>query len=617
MNVLGISAHSYDSSAALVSDGRVVASSTEERFTRQSHDPNFPQFAVEFCLEKGGLAAHELDAVVFFEEPHGKFSRIMTSSLAGFPGSGAGFIRNAKTWLEHKLWVREEISKKLDLHPKKIRFVPRHQSQAAQAFVGSPFDEAAVLVVDTVGEWVSTSLCSGSYQDGRLEITEHENIPYPHSLGLVVGAFTDLLGFRVDEGESDVRDLAAYGDPIYVSRMRNVIQVQKDGTYKVDPSYFRFENFAERPYGVPWRRRVRDRFGPPRDARQPFPFLSVPLDGERHESISPEDKRFADIAHSLQVVTEEAVLALCERIHKLTGQDRLCLSGRLASNPALVRKVREEGPFKDLYIPPDPGEGGCAEGAALLVGHSSDGPARGGSWVAAPYLGKAYDVTRDVDSVDSANPAYWQRFRKRGTRSIHGMEIENTRYESFEAMLGHVVDDLHQGRIVGWYQGPSESSPVALGNRSILMDPSSVETARRLSCQVKGRPLFSPYGLAVTDKDAHRVLDMDGLHPVPTWLLWMQSNARVNDEVIPAVRATVHVDGTTRPMVVTANSNRRFYDLLSAYGERCGLSALLNTGFNEEDFPLAGSPADALLIFMRTELDSLVLENTLIRKVLT
>jgi len=612
MDVLGISAHSFDSAAALVRDGAVLAAATEERFTRQRHDPNFPRFAVEYCLAEGQLAAHQLDAVVFFEDPPAKLSRILAAGLAGFPGSAPGFIRSAKTWLEGKLWVREEISRQLDIHPNKIRFLPRHRSHAAQAFTGSPFEQAAILVLDNVGEWAATALCSGAYVDGKLQITEHQLISYPHSLGLVVKAFTDLLGFRVDEGERCLGDLAAFGEPLFASRMRNVIQVQEDGTYRVDPAYFRFENIDERPFGRPWKRALRDRFGPPRDARRPLPFRSVPQDDERRQPVDPRDKRFADIACSLQVVLEEAVLALCGRLHRLTGADALCLTGRLAKSLELVRRIREDGPFSDIFIPPEPGEGGCAEGAALYVSHTTAGtPA---TWSTTPFLGKRYDGERDVASVSFANPSYWQRFRKRGTRSIHGMRIDIETHERFEDLLAGVADDLMGGRIIGWFQGRFESGSTALGARSLLADPASVATARRLSTSVKGRPLYRPFGLTITAEEAGRVIDLEG--PPPSWLRWRQSTVRARAESVPLIRAAVHIDGTVRPQVVTRSESERLHALLVAHGQRSGLSALLTTGFNEADFPLVGSPADALIIFMRTELDALVLDRTVIRKVL-
>jgi carbamoyltransferase len=609
VNVLGISAHYHDSAAALVAGGTVTAAAAEERFTRQKHDPNFPKFAIDFCLKEGGMAAQELDRIVFYEEPHTKFTRVLSSSLAPFPFSRGAFVKAMKSWLGEKLWTQNEISKRLDVHPSKIEFIPHHLSHAAQAFLGSPFREAAILTVDAVGEWACTSLYRAT-SDGGLKFEELDEIPYPHSLGLVYAAFTAFLGFRPNDGECSTMALAAFGSPAYADEVRKVIRVQTDGTYEIDQSYFNFNQFG----GDPFTAKFLDAFGQPRGFRDELSFDT--LAGEGAGQIPAEHLRFADIAASVQLVLEEALLALAERLHKRTGSPNLCMAGGVALNCVANSRLLRESPFESLFIPPDPGDGGTALGAALyvsLAAGNGDATAVPVSPLT-PFLGKHYDAEREVEMLRHINAGAWGSHRMRGCAPVPAnMRLDIEAPDSFERLIPGVVNDIRRGKVVGWFQGRFEHGPRALGNRSLLTDPYNLDAAKRLSRSVKSRAPFRPYAFSVTAEDAGRVLDNGG--PLPHTTRWMQSAEPVKADAARSVRAALHVDATTRVQVCAEEDNRRFHQLLSAYGQETGLAALLNTSFNAGGYPIVSSPAEALIIFARTDLDTLVIDDFVVRKV--
>jgi len=604
VNVLGLSAYERTAAAALVSGGAAVAAASEEYFTRQRHDPSYPHHAATFCLERAGLRAQALDAVVFYEDPHDRFTRVLTASMGtGWPTGARTFVRNIKAWMGGRLWIRDAISRRLDIHPDRIHFVPRHEAYAAGAIAASGFQDAAILVADTAGAWTATALMSGAYVDDCLKLEVLEAIPYPHSLGLVCAGLADWLALPLG-GERDLAALAAYGEPIFASRLRRVIQAQGDGTYRVAPGYFRFERLVEPAGERPFTQALVDLLGSPRDARRPLPFGAT-----NGAAPGPEDQRFADAAASLQVVLEQSLLGLCRRLHALTGARRLCLAGPVAENASAVARIRDEGPFEAVSLPPEPGCAGAAAGAALRFAHgegdrASQGPALG------PYLGRGYDEARDIAALEGMDPTWWQRFRRRGCRSVRGVSLDVQRAADPDALASAVAEDLAAGKIVGWLQGRFEGGPRPLGNRALFVDPRSPEAARRLRERVTGAPSWRPPGLALAREDAAAVLTGA---PPPT-ARWMQAAEVPLAAAAATLSPAVPADGRVLPQVVDADDNPRLHSLLGAFRERAGLGALLSADLCEDGHPPAASPADALLTFMRTEVDTLVLNDSIVRK---
>lgn len=597
MNVLGLSADFHDSSASLVVDGRVECAAAEERFTRIKHDASFPEHAVQFCLEQGGLKFDRIDRVVFYEEPWVKLTRVFTDVLARFPRSLGAFTRAGRGWMTEKLWMHNKISRSFDLHPDKVVFVPHHESHAAQAFYPSGFAESAVLTADGVGEWACGGIASAS-RSGGIRILE--TYDYPNSVGLVYAAFTAFLGFRPNDGECSTMALAAFGSPRFADRVREVIRPAADGTYEVDSSFFDFLGGARALY----RPKFTALFGEPRKAGAPYPFSST----GPAAAVSGDDQRHADIAASIQSVFEDILLALAKRAHRLTGSNRLCLAGGTAMNAVAVSRLVKEGPFTQVFIPPDPGDGGAASGAALLV---SSGPPEQPA-LATPYVGKGYFDPGLLDLVDRVKAGTSHRLA--GCRPWSG-RLSHQTLDGADALADVVAGELAAGQIVGWVQGRFEQGPRALGNRSILVDPMNEQAVERLSRAVKQRAAFRPYALAVTIEDAARLLpaiDLDCGSRMPRW---MQSVHPVAETLGDAVRLGLHADGTTRPQVCAEADNPLFHRLLRAFGARRGLSALINTSFNEKGYPIVSSPIDALITFLHTDIDLLVIGTSLIRKV--
>lgn len=611
-HTLGISAFYHDATAAIVSDGRVLATAAEERFTLQKHDQSFPKFSVEFCLKRAGLTAQELDRIVFYEEPHNKFTRVFSSSLSGYPSTRGAFVKAMKAWISSKLWIKNEISKRLDIDPRKVDFIPHHLSHASQAFTGSPYQEAAILVIDAVGEWSSTSLFHGSF-DGPLSIRCLETLSYPHSLGLAYAAFTAFLGFKVNDGECSTMALSAFGRPSYADKIRQVIQVQSDGTYRIEPSYFLFERFTKLPFS----QKFIAAFGRPRHFMEPLPFDSLREPGAGARELSPglsdDQQRWADIAASLQLVLEETIFALCRRLHSLTGSKRLCLAGGVALNCVANGKLLEQTPFEEFFISPDPGDGGAAVGAALYGDYEQSGR-RKSDFLLTPYLGQSYDESAELQMLENLKPRYWGRHRERQAQKFPDtMKLDYGIRPDFDSVVAETTEDLRNGKIVGWFQGRFENGPRALGNRSILIDPSNIAAARRLSTTTKIRASYRPYALSVSEDDAAKVFDGPlGGYPER----WMQLTRGVRPSASRSVAATLHTDGTTRPQICHRDDNPKFHQLLRTYGQAspAGLAGLLNTSFNLSGLPLVSTPAEALLMFARTDIDTLVIGNLIVRK---
>ncbi|HEX8087640.1 MAG TPA: carbamoyltransferase C-terminal domain-containing protein, partial [Blastocatellia bacterium] len=538
----------------------------------------------------------------FYEDPYLKFTRVVASTLAGFPHSRRPFVGAIKEWVRKKLWLQSQISSEMGIHPYKVRFLAHHHSHLAQAFLASPFDDAAIVTMDAVGEWTCTSIGRGSRDDKRAVIPL-ESVSYPHSLGLAYAAFSAFLGFRPNDGEASTMALAAFGRPAYVDEVRRVIQINPDGTYKLNYRMFDFLCSDDGLFGPDFIRV----FGRPRDHRCELPFDSLSDDFSTGH-VSEEHQRFADIAASVQQVIEEAVLALSDRAWRLTKSKNLCLAGGVALNAVANSKVIEQSHFQDVFIPPDPGDGGAALGAALLEYFRLSGDCRPMKVV--PLLGRSYTSNGLMPLLEYSSQG--QPNHKIGNGGPEEQALKSEYFDSFDHLIEEVADDLESGLIVGWFQGRFELGPRALGNRSILADPSNLTCIRRLSERVKKRARFRPYALAIREEDVGLAFDFGG--HIPRCARWMQMVKPVRPEVETLVRAAIHADRTTRLQVCSFDDNPRFHQLLCAFGRRRGLGALLNTSFNEAGYPMLASPVEALLVFARTDMDVLVINNLVIRR---
>ncbi|MBT9559969.1 MAG: carbamoyl transferase [Myxococcales bacterium] len=598
MKVLGLSAHFHDASAALIVDGRLVAAVAEERFSRIRHDAAFPRHAAAFCLKQAGITAEALDAVVFYEEPHQKFTRVMATTLGGFPRTLGPFVRAMKGWLSHKLFVRGGISRELDVHPDVVHMVPHHLSHAAYAFEASGCDEAAILVVDAVGEWASTSLGRAKRGQG-IEILE--TYDYPNSIGLFYAAMTAFFGFEPNADECTTMALAAFGKPSRVEDLQAVLRLESDGTYSLDPGYFDFLADDGRIFTS---RFVRG-FGQPANAG-----LFASLDAMAETTLSAEQQRYADLAASVQALTELAVLGLARRLASRVPLPDLCISGGVALNCVANGKLAAEGIFTRVHCPPDPGDGGGSVGAAILGAQPTlSSPITG---LASPYVGAPTDLDAVEATMAHIENDAWQRVGPGAPATRNPARVRFERHASDAALIDDCVRRLSGGEIVGWVQGRGEVGPRALGARSLLLDPSRVDRARVMSSAVKRRSSLRPYALTVAEEHRERVFERPPHAPLERW---MQTSAPIREAERHGLRAGVHIDGTTRPQVLRRDDNPRFHALLTAFGVATGrASALLNTSLNERGEPIAGSALDALAMFARTDMDALVVDELVIWK---
>lgn len=562
MYILGISGLYHDAAACLLHDGVIIAAAEEERFTRKKHDPGFPAHAIRYCLDSAGIQAAELDYVVFYEKPLRKLSRIVTGYLSVFPRSRTVFARAMQTWLDGKMWIRDRIRRELG-YTGEVLFGEHHLSHAASAYYPSPFSEAAILTVDGIGEWDSTTLGVGHGID--LEIT-HE-IRYPHSLGLLYSAFTAYLGFEVNEGEYKVMGLAAYGQPRHVDKVRQLIQTAEDGSFRLDLRYFAHHH-SQRPISPAFT----ELFGPPRK-----PGTDV-------------DDNHADIAASIQAVTEEVMLGLAQRAHAITGAPNLCVAGGVALNILANTRLLRESPFDEIWVQPAAGDSGGALGAAAHLYHAIlRGPRH--SQQHTTYLGPAYT---DADI----------------TTYLQGIGAPHTTLDD-RALAPAVANLIAEGNIIGWFQGRMEFGPRALGARSILADPRDPTMKDRVNAIIKQRESFRPFAPSVLAEAASAYFDFDAPRPVrESPFMLLAANVRPEKQhLLPAI---THHDGTARVHTVASSDNPRYHNLIQEFGNITGVPIVLNTSLNGRGEPIAATPHDAYTTFTRTNLDYLVMGNTLI-----
>jgi carbamoyltransferase len=563
LNILGISCFYHDAAACLLRDGAIVAAAEEERFTRKKHDSEFPLQAARYCLEAGGIEPDDLDYVIFYEKPLLKFERIVAGFAATFPRSRRAFVQAMQTWLGDKLWVRGNIRKALG-YDGPILFGEHHLSHAASAYFPSPYTDAAVVTADGVGEWASTTLGVGSGLD--LELTNE--IQYPHSLGLLYSAFTAYLGFEVNEGEYKVMGMAAYGRPRYVDHVRKLITLADDGSFHLDLSYLAYHR-GQRSFDAAFV----DLFGPP---RRPDADL---------------EDRYADIAASIQLVTEDAMLALARRARQLSGSDNLCMAGGVALNVLANARVLRDAGFRDLWVQPAAGDSGGCIGAATYLYHAVlrlEGRRR----METAYLGPSFSN----DEVHSF---------------LEGEGIAYSRLpeDDIPRVVAACLADNH---VVGWFQGRMEFGPRALGARSILANPTDSAMKGLLNAKIKHREQFRPFAPATLKEAASTYFDLAGGAPDAWESPFMLLIAQVRPDKRHLLPAITHVDGTARVQTVSVQQNPLFYELIQEFGKLTGVPVLVNTSFNVRGEPIVCTPRQAFNCFAHTDMDYLIMGDALV-----
>jgi carbamoyltransferase len=584
--ILGLSAYYHDSAACLIADGRVVAAAQEERFTRKKHDFNFPANAVRYCLGAGGVkAAAELDYVVFYDKPFIKFERLLQSYLHDAPKGLPSFIKAMPLWLKSKLWMNENIADELD-YDGKILYTEHHESHAASAFFPSPFDKAAILTIDGVGEWATASLGIGEGNKIRLVKELH----FPHSLGLLYSAFTYFTGFKVNSGEYKLMGLAPYGEPRYVDRiLSEIVDLKDDGSLKLNMKYFNYVS------GL-------------RMTNAAFDKL---FDGPARPAEAKLTDREMDIAASIQVVTEMAMMNMARFAHRETGLDNLCLAGGVALNCVGNGKILREGPFKNMWIQPAAGDAGGALGAALFVHHQL---------LNAP---RTANEKRDTQAGTLLGPSFTD---DEIGAFIAAKGITARRFPDTEALTAHVADVMQKDAVVGWFQGRMEFGPRALGARSIIGDARSRSMQTTMNVKIKFRESFRPFAPSVLRERVGEWFEMDADSPYmllvapvsPAHRYDVPQNGARGLEKLKQIRSSVpaitHVDYSARVQTVDRNDNPVYHRLLEKFFEATGCPVIVNTSFNVRGEPIVCTPEDAYRCFCRTNMDYLVLGSWVIDK---
>jgi len=588
VNILGISAYYHDSAACLVQDGRIVAAAQEERFSRKKHDHRFPGNAVEYCLEAGGIAASELDLVTFYDKPLLKFDRLLETYIAYAPSGFKLFLMGMPLWLREKLHTPRQLDIGLK-HQYKGRYVftEHHESHAASAFYPSPFEEAAVVTLDGVGEWATGTIAMG--RGNRLEMLKE--MRFPHSLGLLYSAFTYFTGFRVNSGEYKLMGLAPYGEPIYKDRMiEKLLDIKDDGSFRMDMSYFGYCNSD-----VMTTSKMDALFGgPPRKAETDI------------------TQREMDIAASIQAVTEEIVLRIARYAHELTGAKNLTMAGGVALNCVANGRILREGPFEQVWIQPAAGDAGGALGAALFTWH------------------ELLDEPREVMSEDSQygsllGPSFSNDQIKTYLDSVEAVYHQ---FDDENALVDRIAELIASEQVVGHFSDRAEFGPRALGSRSILGDARSRDMQETMNLKIKFRESFRPFAPAVLREDVEDYFEMRPGENSPYMLLVapIAKSTRLPVEVeggkgldkLKQVRSTIpavtHVDYSARVQTIDRDHHPRFYKILLKFKEKTGSSVIINTSFNVRGEPIVNTPEDAFRCFMNTNMDVLVLENFVILK---
>jgi carbamoyltransferase len=589
--ILGVSALYHDAAASLVVDGRIVAAAQEERFTRKKHDSSLPVNAMRYCMEETGLSVRDLDFVAFYDQPLLKFDRILETHHAVAPFGFRSFAAGIPGWLKQKLHVPRELRRALGgEYRKRFLFAEHHESHAASAFFPSPFEEAAILTVDGVGEWATATLGTG--RENTISLS-HE-LRFPHSLGLLYSAFTYHCGFDVNSGEYKLMGLAPYGEPRFADLiLKRLIHLKEDGSFRLDLSFFDYCQGLRMTS-----RRFSEVFGgPPR---------------KRGEPITPREM---DLAASIQSVTEEILLRMVRHLHGMTGMKNLCMAGGVALNCVANGRIVREGPFEKVWVQPAAGDAGGSLGVALLVWHQMLGKPR------APGV-------PDGQHGSLLGPRYSDENVERFLRSAGA---RYRRIDSDEKLVDEAARLVSEGKVIGWFQGRMEFGPRSLGNRSILGDPRSGTMQSLINRKIKSRESFRPFAASVLEGSVEEYFEMKAVEAGPYMLVVAPVRREKRVPLSPAlgnlrgfenidvvrseIPAVTHVDGSSRVQTVDAGRHARFHRLIERFAEQTGYPVLVNTSFNVRDEPIVCSPEDAYRCFVSTELDALAMENFLLLKV--
>jgi carbamoyltransferase len=590
MNILGVSAYYHDSAACLVRDGEIIAAAQEERFTRKKHDHRYPQAAVEYCLREGGIVPEQLDYIAFYDKPLQKFERLLETYLDYAPLGVRSFLMSMPLWLREKLWTKDHIAASVGSKAK-VLFTEHHESHAASAFFPSPFESAAVLTIDGVGEWATSAFGRGSGNELHLM----GETRFPHSLGLLYSALTYYTGFKVNSGEYKVMGLAPYGEPKYVSKILDeLVHVAEDGSLRLNMDYFEFAHGLTMTNGA-----FDELFGgPPRPAE------------------SRLSQREMDLARSIQDVTELCMLRMARHVHRQTGESRLVMAGGVALNCVGNGKILREGPFKEIWIQPAAGDAGGALGAALSVWYQyldnprSASASRGkqSDAMKGSYLGPSFSVAETEAYLKSVGASY--------------------RLLDDDCLVQQTAKRLSEEKVVGWFSGRMEFGPRALGARSIIGDPRSPKMQSVMNLKIKFRESFRPFAPSVLRERVGEYFEMECDSPYMLLVAPVKNEIRhqmtpeqeklfgieklnVPRSTLPAI---THVDYSARVQTVTAEDNPRYHALLTAFDKLTGCPVIVNTSFNVRGEPIVCTPEHAYQCFMRTGIDTLVLDNFILDK---
>jgi len=567
MYILGISCYYHDSACVLIKDGVLIAASEEERFSRVKHDSSFPKHSINFCLKKANISAKEISHVVFYEKPFLKFERIFLSSFQNVPKSGKFFRESMKEWFLDKLWIKSHIATTLNIDTKKILFSEHHMSHMASAFYCSPFKKSAVLSIDAVGEWATTSW--GIAEGNKIDIKEE--IRYPNSLGLLYSVFTAFAGYEPNEGEYKLMGLAPYGKPIYKDKIYKLINLFPDGSFSLNMKYFSYEYNLKGIYSKEFEK----------------------LFGKPNYNPGKVIKYYADIAASIQEVLEEVLLVITKYVRKKSNVSNLSYAGGVAYNSKANWIIAKNSGFKNIYIQPAAGDSGGALGAALWVYHG--------------VLNKKRKFT-----MDNAYFGYSQTNNE--IKKI--LELENIKYtyiSKSEKLTDEIAEKINKGRVVGWVQGKAEWGPRALGNRSIIAIPKSEKMKNIVNKKIKFRESFRPFAPSVLTEKGSEYFDtksMESSFPFKFMLYVVPVSSKFQSKL----GAITHVDGTARPQFVTKKSNPLYYSLIKKVGHYAEIPVVLNTSFNLKGEPIVNSVYDAFNTFRRSGIDILVLGKYIVYK---
>jgi len=594
MNILGVSCYYHDSAAALLTDGMLVAAGEEERFSRKKHDNGFPFRAIQFCLDSAGIEARDLDYVVFYEKPLLKFERILMNSLAVFPTSSTVFRESMVAMFDEKLWIKSQLQTRIGVPTDKILFAEHHISHAASAMFCSPYSDAAVLTIDGVGEWTTASIGHATADwngQGENRIKLVRELRFPHSLGLLYSSFTAFLGFRVNSGEYKVMGMAPYGTPKYIDDVYRLTRVDDDGGLHLDMRYFSYHRSTRHTFS----HRFVELFGPPRQPEAEFFTLSTHPTRDHpnwDERTAEQNQKYADIAASIQRVTEEIMLRMAASAYRQTGSKNLVMAGGVALNSVANGRIMREGPFENVFIQPAAGDSGGALGAALYAYHVLLNQRRRFVMEHA-YWGKEYSEAEMAEAIRSYGVPYEQ--------------VDDT-----EKLLDRAVDTMLAGKVIGWFQGRFEWGPRALGSRSILADPRSEAMKEVVNTKVKFREPFRPFSPVVLEERAQEYFtspDLDKQYP-PRYMLMVSPVASDKQDQIQAV---CH-NGTGRLQSVRRDWNPLYHRVIGKFGEATGVPVLLNTSYNRRGEPIVNTPDNAIRTFSYSDIDQVVMGNFLVSK---